>query len=244
MYGRRTVAVVVPAYNEERLIGRTVSTLPRFVDHVLVVDDGSRDGTVEAAVAAGGARLSVLSHGRNRGVGAAIATGYRAALDLGADIAVVVGGDAQMDPAEMDRLIEPIAIGKADYVKGNRLGHVDLEQRMPRPRLVANRLLTRLTALALGAPVSDSQCGYTAISRSALERLPLERLWPRYGYPNDLLSWLQASGARVTERPVTPIYATERSHISPVTIGPTMAWVLARVWWRHRRGSSRYSGIA
>jgi glycosyltransferase involved in cell wall biosynthesis len=238
VYGRRKIAVVVPAYDEERLIGRTVSTLPRYVDHVIVVDDGSRDGTAAQAQATGGARLVVLRHAKNRGVGAAIASGYRAALSIGADIAVVVGADAQMDPDEMDRLIEPIATGAADYVKGNRLGHAKIRERMPHARWVANRLLTRLTRLALDADVTDSQCGYTAISRHALERVPLERLWPRYGYPNDLLGWVLGAGMRVAERPVTPIYGDERSHIQPLTIGPTLAWVLARAWWRRRRAAA------
>ncbi len=234
MYGRKTVAVVVPAFNEERLIGRTVSELPRYVDHVFVVDDGSRDGTSAVARAEGGERTRVIRHTRNRGVGAAIATGYRAALAAGADIAVVVGGDAQMDPSEMDRLIEPIAAGTADYVKGNRLGHREVSQRMPRARQLANRVLTELTRVAVGQPVNDSQCGYAAISRRALERLPLERLWPRYGYPNDLLGLLAARGLRTADRPVSPIYGDEVSGINPVTIGPTLAYVLARTWIRRR----------
>ncbi len=238
MYGRRRVAVVVPAYNEARLIGRTVAGLPRWVDEIIVVDDGSRDDTAAVAHSTGRSGLTLLQHSKNRGVGAAIVTGYREALRLGVDIAVVVGGDAQMDPNEMDRLIEPIAIGAADYVKGNRLVHRDVERRMPRPRLIANRMLTGLTRLALGrGDFGDSQCGYTAISRHALLAVPLDRVWPRYGYPNDLLGWLLAAGLRIAERPVTPIYGEERSHIHPLTIGPTMALVLARTWWRRRRAT-------
>lgn len=235
MYGQKSVAVVVPAFNEERLIGRTVRTLPRYVDHIIVVDDGSRDATSANARAEGGGRLRVIRHAKNRGVGAAIATGYREALAAGADIAVVVGGDAQMDPEEMDRLIEPIAVGAADYVKGNRLSHRDVEQRMPRARLMANHVLTGLTRLAVGQEaLRDSQCGYAAISRRALERLPLSSLWPRYGYPNDLLGLLSSRGLRAIDRPVSPIYGDEQSHINPITIGPTLAYVLARTWVRRQ----------
>lgn len=235
VYGRIRVAAVIPAYNEERLVGRTVGTIPAFVDHVVLVDDASRDATSAEARRAGDSRLSVLRHPANRGVGAAIVTGYREALRLGADAAVVVAGDGQMDPTEMERLLEPLASGAADYVKGNRLDHPELRRRMPAVRRVGNRALTFLTRVAVGdTTLQDSQCGYTAISRRALEALPLERVWPRYGYPNDLIGQLQLAGLRVVDRPVTPIYGSERSGIRPVTFVPMLGFVLARSWVRRR----------
>ncbi|MFT5431494.1 MAG: glycosyltransferase involved in cell wall biosynthesis [Myxococcota bacterium] len=230
MYGRMRVAAVVPAYNEERLIERTLTTLPRFVDGIIVVDDGSRDRTVLRAEQVDDARITVVKHRKNRGVGAAIVTGYRHVLASDFDVAVVVGGDAQMDPLEMDRLLEPIAIGAADYVKGDRMSHPELETRMPKNRRIGNQVLTALTRVATGAAeIRDSQCGYTAITRQALEQLPLERVWPRYGYPNDILGWMTRAGLRVVDRPVTPIYGEEVSGIRPLTIVPTLAFVLARV---------------
>ena len=233
MYANLTIAAVIPAFNEERLIGRTLSTIPTFVDRVIVVDDASSDRTVTEALAAGGRRLQLVRHPKNRGVGAAIATGYRESLALGCDIAVVMGGDAQMDPEEMDRLVEPIALGRADYVKGNRLSHPELQSRMPRSRLLGNRVLSAATRMATGAPdLRDSQCGYTAISRQALLALDLDRLWPRYGYPNDLLGHLYRAGLRVAQRPVTPIYGEEQSGIRAVTAIPTFSFLLARSWVR------------
>ena len=235
MYGKLNVAAVVPAFNEAQLVGRTVGTIPDFVDHVILVDDGSTDGTPDRARAAGDDRLRVVRHRSNRGVGAAIASGYRAALGLGAHAAVVLAGDGQMDPREMHQLLDPIADGTADYVKGNRLGHPELVRRMPPSRLVGNWALTWATRLVLGdLAVTDSQCGYTAISRRALEAVPWDRLWPRYGYPNDLLGHLADRGLRVTERPVTPIYGEERSGIRPVTDGTRLLFVLGRVWLRRR----------
>ncbi len=233
MYGQLTVAVVIPAFNEEPFIRKTVETLPTFVDHVILVDDASEDQTTERALGAPDPRLPVVRHARNRGVGAAIASGYRLALALGADAAVVVAGDGQMDPSEMDRLLEPIASGEADYVKGDRLAHPDVRRRMPAARYVANRLLSWATRHAVGKPdLRDSQCGYTAASRALLQSLPLYALWPRYGYPNDLLSLLHVHGWRVTDRQVTPIYGDEKSGIRVWSVVPSLTFVLARAWVR------------
>ncbi|MCA9545581.1 MAG: glycosyltransferase family 2 protein, partial [Myxococcales bacterium] len=181
MYQGLTVTVVVPAFNEARLLPRTLAGLPAFVDRVVVVDDASTDGTAAAAT---GPKITCVRHGVNQGVGAAIVTGYRHALAHGADVAVVVGADAQMDPAEMPRLLDPLVAGEADYVKGDRLGHPEVARRMPWVRLLGNRALSRLTRWATGYAVRDSQCGYTAITAGALARLPLASLYPRYGFPN------------------------------------------------------------
>ncbi|MFT7622039.1 MAG: glycosyltransferase involved in cell wall biosynthesis [Myxococcota bacterium] len=238
MYRGLRVSSVVPAFNEEALIRRALASIPAWVDHVVVVDDGSRDDTADAALRVGDPRIEVIRHTQNRGAGAAIVSGYRQALAAGSDAAVVLAGDAQMDPLEMPRLLDPIASGHADYVKGTRLGHPDLRRRMPVTRRIGNRVLSELTRLALGdGSLTDSQCGYTAISRGALEALPLHELWPRYGYPNDLLSLLLDGGLRVAERPVTPIYADEQSGISPWTVLPTFGFVLGRAWVRRRTGS-------
>jgi glycosyltransferase involved in cell wall biosynthesis len=238
MYGGQKIVVVIPAYNEEQLIEQTLKGLPQYVDDVVLVDDGSKDRTVARALSVGDERLALVQHVANRGVGAAIVSGYRAALERKADVVVVVGGDAQMDPGEMERLVDPVVAKIADYVKGDRMGHPDVRLRMPRARFWANSVLTRATRWAVGLRhLRDSQCGYTAISASALSALPLETLWPRYGYPNDLLSLLTLYGFRVADRPVTPIYESEQSGIHPLTIGPIMLFVLTRM--RVRRGLTR-----
>ena len=235
VYSGLSIAAVVPAHNEEKLIGRTVATMPRLVDHVIVIDDGSTDATAQRALERGDGRFAMVRHPQNLGVGAAIVSGYRAALSCRADVVVVMAGDGQMDPDEIDRLLEPIAVGTADYVKGYRLGHPELARRMPATRRVGNRVLSALTRAATGdRSLRDTQCGYTAISRRALEALPLDRVWPRYGYPNDLLAHMQAARLRVVDRPVTPIYGDEQSGIRPLSAIPTFVYVLARTWVRCR----------
>jgi glycosyltransferase involved in cell wall biosynthesis len=208
------VAVVIPAYCEGLLIGRTLAGLPDFVDAVYVVDDASSDDTATAAATAGGARLRVLVHAANQGVGAAIVTGYGAALRDGADVVAVMAGDAQMDPSELASVVMPVVAGQADYVKGNRFRSA-LRRQMPWPRRLAGKVLSAITRWASGLDVDDCQCGYTAIGQRALATLPLAELWPRFGYPNDLLLMAAQHGLRVREVTVRPIYAGEQSGVRP-----------------------------
>ena len=205
------IGIVVPAFNEERLLGATLNGLPDFVDHVCVVDDASQDGTAKRAGAAG-PRVECIRHPTNRGVGASIVTGYRRCLDVGCDVIAVMAGDNQMDPQDLPAVLQPIADGRADYVKGNRFAHPE-RRSMPLNRRVAGKALASLTSWATGYDVQDSQCGYTALRAEAAACLPLEQLWPRYGYPNDLLGLLAARGFRIAEVPVRPVYATEESGI-------------------------------
>jgi glycosyltransferase involved in cell wall biosynthesis len=209
--GKR-VAVVVPARDEARFIEETILGVPEFVEHVIVVDDGSVDGTGELAARGGGARVTVIRHAAARGVGAAIASGYRLASALGCDVVAVMAGDGQMHPDDLADVVAPVASGAVDYVKGNRLRHRDVLRRMPFGRLCGTAVFGWLTSMATGiAPLGDSQCGYTAIAARALAALDLDRLWPGYGYPNDLLGALAISGHRVGEVAVRPVYRGEAS---------------------------------
>lgn len=236
MYRHLRVAVVIPAFNEERAIGDAVATVPDFVDVIIVVDDASSDATgaraQEAAQAAGDTRLEVVRHPHNRGVGAALVTGYRRALALGCDVAAVMAGDGQMDPRDLPGVLEPIARGDADYVKGNRFLHPEVWTAMPPARIVGNVVLSAATKLTSGyRHVFDSQCGYTAISRQALEAIELGGLFPRYGYPNDLLSRLHVAGMRVLDVPVRPVYRPAwKSGINLGTVLHPIPWVLLRSW--------------
>lgn len=231
MYRDLSVAVVIPAFNEERAIGRAIQTVPAFVDHVVVVDDASHDATAQVASRAGDGRsLEIIRHPRNRGVGAAIVSGYRRVLAQKLDVAVVMAGDGQMDPADLPALLDPIAAGRADYAKGNRFRSREVWRVMPRTRLAGNVLLSLATKLTSGYwRVFDSQCGYTAIHRRALERLDLDRLFPRYGYPNDLLARLHAASMRVTDVPVRPVYGPGwKSGIKLHTVFYPITFVLLR----------------
>jgi glycosyltransferase involved in cell wall biosynthesis len=235
MFRGLTVAVVVPAYNEAARIGATLRSVPSFVDRVIVVDDASADDTARRAQRSRRRGLAVVRHPRNRGVGAAIATGYREALRAGVDVAVVMAGDGQMDPADMPGLLEPLAAGRADYVKGNRFRSRAVWRVMPLLRLLGNILLSLVTKVSSGYwRLFDSQCGYTAITRAALERLDLGRLFPRYGYPNDVLARLQVARCRVLDAPVRPVYGPAwRSGIRPHMVLYPIAFVLLRSFlWR------------
>jgi glycosyltransferase involved in cell wall biosynthesis len=225
------IAVVVPARDEARSVAAVIGSMPPFVDHVVVVDDGSSDDTAtRAAAARGPAATWLVRHRQSRGVGAAIAAGYREALALGADVVAVMAGDGQMAPEDLESVVAPVVRGDADYVKGDRLRHPD-RRAMPLARRAGTFFLARLTSAAIGVEVHDSQCGYTAISRAALGRLDLAALWPRYGYPNDLLAMLARAGLRIAEVPVRPVYAGEASGLRPWHLG-RIGWLIARAWWR------------
>ena len=216
MLDGKRVAVVVPAFDEEQLVAETVRGIPDFVDRVFVVDDASRDGTAAAAEAAGDARVQVLYHARNAGVGAAIATGYRRALEEEIDVTCVMAADNQMDPSELQELVAPVARGEVEYAKANRLVSGEAWKVIPRTRYLGNAVLSLLTKIASGYwHVADSQAGYTALSLSALRRLDVDRLYPRYGFPNDVLVHLNVQNARVRDVPSRPIYDVEigRAHV-------------------------------
>ena len=245
MYRGQTIAVVVPAYNVGHRIVDVVRGMPSFVDRVYVVDDGSIDGTAAVVLEARRPGVAVFRHRENRGVGAAIDTGYRAALCEGADVTAVMAGDGQMDPADLPALLDPIVEGRADYVKGNRFLHPELSRAMPRLRIVGNVVLSLLTKLSSGYwRLFDSQCGYTAASHRTLRWLD-RGLFARYGYLNDLLARLRPFGARICEVAVRPIYEGEPSGIRLWTalhpIGSVLLIAAIRRLWaqRIRSGESR-----
>ncbi len=232
--GKR-VAVVVPAFDEERLVGETIRGIPDLVDRIYVVDDASHDGTAVAAEAVGDPRVLVIRHEKNSGVGAAIVTGYRRALEDEIDVTCVMAADNQMEPAELQGLVEPVARGEVEYAKANRLVSGEAWKVIPRTRYLGNAVLSLLTKIASGYwHVADSQAGYTALSLAALRRLDLDRLYPRYGFPNDLLVHLNVQNGRVRDLPSRPIYDVgEQSGIKLRSVVPRISWLLFKgFWWR------------
>jgi glycosyltransferase involved in cell wall biosynthesis len=240
MFQGRWVSVVVPAYNEEKLISRVLATMPELVDRIIVVDDASKDDTpaILATVQSElGERLRVIRHSRNQGVGAAIVTGYQAALDEAKTpgVVAVMAGDAQMDPDDLPRLLAPVVCGQADYAKGNRLFTGRAWRIIPRHRYLGNAVLSLLTKVASGYwHVADSQSGYTAISLDALRVVQLERLYKRYGFPNHLLVELNNYDFRVRDVPIRPVYNVgEVSGIRLYRVIPTLSWLLVKCYfWR------------
>jgi glycosyltransferase involved in cell wall biosynthesis len=187
--------------------------------------------------------LEGLRHETNRGVGAAIATGYRRALALGADVAAVMAGDGQMDPLDLPALLDAVVDGRCDYAKGNRFAARGTLRAMPATRVVGNIVLSLLTKLTSGhLHVFDSQCGYTAASRRALEVIDGAGLFPRYGYPNDLLARLWGARLRVADVPVRAVYGPDwRSGIGLGTVVYPMSFML--VGSLFRRLAMRYLGL-
>lgn len=231
--GNKRIAVVVPAYREEALIGKTIAGIPGWVDHVIVVDDASPDGTREAALAVADDRTEVITLPENRGVGGAIIAGHRRALDLGCDVMVVMAGDDQMDPAALPDLLRPILQDGYEFAKGNRLYSLEAAAGMPRFRLVGNMVLTFLNKAACGYwHLVDPQNGYTAVTASALRRIPLERVAQRYEFENDLLIWLNIVGARATDVNIPARYGEETSTIATASAAPRVMRLLARGFCR------------
>ena len=237
MLDGKSVAVVVPAYREAELIGDTLRGVPPFVDRVYVVDDASDDGTADAARTLGDARVEVLRHERNGGVGASIVTGYKRALADGVDVTAVMAADNQMDPADLAQLVRPVAHGEVDYAKANRLVSGEAWRVIPRSRYIGNAILSLLTKIASGYwHIADSQSGYTAISRNTLAALDLDNVYRSYGFPNDMLVHLNVFNARVRDFPSRPVYGVgERSGIKIRRVVPRISWLLLKGFlWRLR----------
>lgn len=264
----KTVAVVVPAYNEEDQIGLVIESMPDFVDRIIIVNDCSTDNTKEKVIGYIKAdsdnateithrsekidyknpynraefilleqdkrdekyfapseiynknpesdRIVLISHLNNAKKGSAVANGYLWCRNYGIDCVVIMDGDAQMDPAELESICLPIVTGEADYVKGNRLSHRSSSIMIPRIRYLGNSILSILTKIASGYwQVSDTQTGYTAISFNALNSITLHKIYKTYGVPNDMLVKLNIASCRITEVSIKPVYQIgEKSKMS------------------------------
>lgn len=233
----KRVAVLIPAYNEATQIGGVIKAVPSFVDHIVVVNDGSTDTTAEEVrnLSEIDDRVELIDLAENRGVGGALGLAYVWARDHDVDIAVSIDGDGQMDPEEMAALVGPIVRGDADYTKGNRLWDPQGWRKIPRIRLFGNAVLSLMTKMTSGYwAVVDSQSGYSAAGRFALERIEWEQMYARYGRPNDVLILANVADCRVADIPVTPIYGVgEQSSMKIAKVVFTISLLLfRRFWWR------------
>ena len=178
-----------------------------------------------------------MEHEKNQGVGASIITGYKRAIEHQVDVTAVMAADNQMDPDDLETLVSAIATGETDYAKANRLVTGQAWDLIPRSRFVGNALLSFLTKIASGYwHVADSQSGYTAVSLETLEMLDLDRIYKRYGFPNDMLVHLNVWNRRVRDYPSRPIYGVgEQSGIRLRKVVPTISWLLVKgFFWRLR----------
>ena len=195
---RPKLVAVIPAYNEAGHVGKVVKASKAFVDEVLVVDDGSTDGTCLEASAAG---ARVFRHWVNRGVGGATATGLRAALQSGADVIVTLDADGQHLPEEIPRVVAPVLNGTADVVIGCRLLN---HKGMPLLRVVANRIADACTWLLFGVYLSDTQSGFRAYSRTAAQSIDIRTSGMEVC--SEIIVLAVRSGLRVAQVPITPVY--------------------------------------
>ncbi|WP_435099575.1 glycosyltransferase family 2 protein [Halorubrum sp. N11] len=246
MYDGQSVGVVVPAYNESGRIGEVIETMPGYVDRIYAVDDASTDETwaemrdcarrINSRAAqsspergAGPSRVVTIQHERNRGAGAAVKTGYSRALDDGVDVIAVMDGDGQMDPAHLERIVDPVAAGEVTYAKGNRLSSRRDYERMSRWRLFGNILLTFLTRISSGYwEVTDPQNGFTAISNDGLRQVRFERLCDDYGFLNHLLFALNLDRREIADISHPSVYGDETSTIRYATFVPRLSTLLAK----------------
>jgi glycosyltransferase involved in cell wall biosynthesis len=237
MYKNQTLCVVIPCHNEETQIEMVISTMPEYVDYMVAVDDLSRDKTVEVVknLQKKDNRVVLIEHQTNQGVGGAIASGYKWAMDHNMDMAVVMAGDGQMNPDDLPALLDPVADGLADYSKGNRLFTGEAFQKIPTIRYLGNGFLSLMTKITSGYwNIADSQSGYTVINKKALAAIDWDRMYKRYGQPNDILVRLNVENFKVTDVPVEPVYNIgERSGIRIHKVIFTIGWLLIKLFfWR------------
>lgn len=212
------IVAVIPCFNEERFVGTVVLKAKRHVDRVLVVDDGSTDGSADIAASAG---ASVVRHDCNRGVGAAMRTAFRKATELGADVVVRLDADGQHNADEIPKLVAPILKGEADVVVGSRF--ISGKERPPFYRRVGQQLLTATTNLGSGTRIKDSQSGFRAFSAKAVAQMKITE--DGFSAESEMQFAIGRAGLKVIEVPIAVIYV-EKAKRNPVTHGVT---VLTRV---------------
>ena len=224
------ICVVVPAFNEEHSIGKVIESIPEFVDHIVVVDDGSTDSTAQIAASypRKDVRVELLKRLGRGGVGAAIISGHERVIQLSGDIAAIIAGDGQMDPEYLPTLLDKILEGY-DYAKGNRFlveGHLS---GMPKYRMFGNFMLSIFSKIASGYwNVFDHDNGYTAIRCTTLRKLPLNRLSRDYNFERDMLVQLNILGARVADVPIESRYPDRYSKMRLYTFIPKASFFLMR----------------
>jgi len=211
----QTLAVVIPCYRVKAHVLQVIEQIGPEVAMVFVVDDACPDGSGALVdEQCRDPRVRVIRHQVNRGVGGAMITGYRAALDAGADIVVKVDGDGQMDPALIPHIARPVLARQADYAKGNRFHSLWNVRRMPRVRLYGNAALSFMTKLSSGYwGIFDPTNGFTAIHAAALARIEFANVSERYFFETDMLINLGNARAVVADVPMEALYADEVSNL-------------------------------
>ncbi len=233
MYKGLRIAAVVPAYNEAKLIGRTIVSMPDWVDMIIIINDCSKDETLARAREINDPRVHVIDHPKNTGVGGSIIDGHKLALELGADVNVVMAGDGQMDPTYLPDLLDPICDHGYEFTKANRFFSRAALAGMPKIRMVGSIFLSFATKVGSGYwNLFDPQNGYTAIHRSALRRIDLNRIARGYEFENDLLIWLNIANVRAKDVPIPAVYGEAVSTMRLHRVAGAIGMLLVRGFWR------------
>ena len=237
MYKGKSVCAVVPAYNEGQQITKVITTMPDIVDHLVIIDDFSSDDTIGKveSLLSSHQKIVLIKHAENQGVGGAITSGYKWARDHDQDVAVVFAGDAQMEPSDLIDILTPVINEEVDYSKANRLFSGEAYKKIPKARYFGNSVLSLLTKIVSGYwHVADSQTGYTAINKKALNLIDWDKMYKSYGQPNDLLVKLNIFDLKVRDVPIQPTYNVgEKSGIKIRKVMFTIPWLLFKLFfWR------------
>jgi glycosyltransferase involved in cell wall biosynthesis len=215
-YSNNKISVVIPCYREKAHVLDVISRIPDYVDNIICVDDCCPDKTGEFIKQnCDDNRIVIITHDKNQGVGGAMISGYKAALDSSADIIVKIDGDGQMDPELLPQFINPIINNNSDYTKGNRFFDIENISAMPIMRLLGNAVLSFMSKLSTGYwKTFDPNNGYTAINAKALKHIPLQKINPGYFFESDMLFRLNTLHAVVVDIPMVAKYGEETSHVN------------------------------
>lgn len=210
-----TVAVVIPSYKVTKHIVDVIASIGSEVAKIYVVDDACPEQSgAYVRQNCNDPRVNVIMHAKNKGVGGAVMTGYRAAINDGVEVIVKIDGDGQMDPKLLPQFIAPILAGEADYTKGNRFFDLEVVQKMPKVRLFGNAVLSLLSKLSGGYWQSfDPTNGYTAIHAEVAAHLPFDKISQRYFFETDMLFRLNTLRAVVMDIPMDARYGDEVSNM-------------------------------
>jgi glycosyltransferase involved in cell wall biosynthesis len=219
---KRSVFLIMPAYNVERQIAATVAKIPHGVcKKLIIVNDGSRDGTLAVAkkIKSRDFKIQIINHPRNLGYAMAQKHGYAAALKQGADAMVLLHGDGQYDPALIPLLLKPLLAGQADVVQGSRMLGDPLKGGMPLYKFLGNKFLTLFENTLLGLDISEFHSGFIVYSRKALTRIPFEQMENCFHFDGEMIITAHEKGLKVKEVAIPTRYAGETSNLNAFTYG-------------------------